>query len=378
MKKRISIIFVCLTLICSTVTFTSANYNDTIYVDDDGTADYTSIQDAIEAADDGDTIHVYPGTYYGLITINKTLTLTGEEAATTIIDGEQLGEDTITVTANDFHISGFTIRNSPRGYGYNSGLKLYHAHNCTIEHMVFTDNCWAAEIRDSENCMFKDNQIIDNVQGGVHLVFADAAVIKDCFFTGSERRGLQIFKGNDQIIMENTFINCGISMGAQPPPGNTIHCTITDNTVNGKPLVYLEQEQGKIINDAGQVILNQCKGIIIRNLDIANTSTGISIYKSSFIFVLGNTVTNNFHGIGVGKSFFVTLRNNKIIDNWYNGIGLSGNILTNIYLNQITGNDIGLYVHQSTLALSFLNRNRDNAECNLYITPMFLPWNIQL
>lgn len=375
---KIKIICICLALVLSTSFLTVATHNDTIYVDDDGTADYTNIQEAVNAANDGDTVYVYPGTYYGLVTIDKTVTLTGENAKKTIIDGEQLGEDTITVNANTCHISGFTIKNSPRGYGYNSGLKLYHAHNCTIEHMVFTDNCWAAEIRDSENCMFKDNQIIDNVQGGVHLVFADTAVVKDCIFNGNERRGLQIFKGNDQIIMENTFIDCGIDMGAQPPPGNTMHCTITDNTVNGKPLVYLEQEQGKIINDAGQVILNQCKGIIIRNLDIANTSTGISIYKSSYIFVMGNTVTNNFHGISIGKSFFVTLRNNDIMDNWYNGIGLNGNILTNIYFNEITGNDIGLYVHQSPLAIPFLNRNHDNTECNLYVTTMFLPCPIKI
>ena len=376
--KKIVTIFIVSMLFLLTNFSTALNANKTIYVDDDGTADYTTIQDAINAADDGDTIYVYPGIYYGLITVNKTLTLTGEDTQTTIIDDEQLGEDTVTLTASNVHISRFTIRNGPRGCGYNAGLKLQNADNCVIDHMVFTDNCWAAEIRESENCVFTDNMIIDNVQGGVHLAFADGAVVKDCVFSGNERRGLQISKGNDQVISYNTFINCGIDMGAQPPPGNTIHCTITDNTVNGKPLVYLEHEQGKIIKDAGQVIINQCKGIIIRKLNIENTSTGISIYKSSFIFVLGNTIMNNFHGIGVGKLFFVTLRNNNIYDNWYNGIGLSGNILTTIYFNKITGNDIGLYVHQSPLVLPFLNNNHDNEECNLYLTPLFLPWTIRL
>lgn len=35
----------------------------TIYVDDDGNADYTNIQDAIDNANDVDTIFVYNGTY---------------------------------------------------------------------------------------------------------------------------------------------------------------------------------------------------------------------------------------------------------------------------------------------------------------------------
>ena len=32
-------------------------------VDDDGPADFTTIQDAVNAASDGDEIHVHPGTY---------------------------------------------------------------------------------------------------------------------------------------------------------------------------------------------------------------------------------------------------------------------------------------------------------------------------
>jgi len=35
---------------------------NTIYVDDSGEANYTSIQPAIDAADPGDTIYVYSGT----------------------------------------------------------------------------------------------------------------------------------------------------------------------------------------------------------------------------------------------------------------------------------------------------------------------------
>ena len=35
----------------------------TIYVDDDGGADYTTIQAAIDAANSGDTVYVYSGIY---------------------------------------------------------------------------------------------------------------------------------------------------------------------------------------------------------------------------------------------------------------------------------------------------------------------------
>ena len=45
----------------------------TITVDDDGGADFTKIQDAINAGQVGDTIRVYNGTYYERIIVNKSL-----------------------------------------------------------------------------------------------------------------------------------------------------------------------------------------------------------------------------------------------------------------------------------------------------------------
>ena len=67
----------------------------TWYVDDvpgsggpgDPPEDFTSIQDAINASIDGDTVFVYNGTYYENVGVGKTINLTGENRDTTIIDG---------------------------------------------------------------------------------------------------------------------------------------------------------------------------------------------------------------------------------------------------------------------------------------------------
>ena len=89
---------------------------NTIYVDDSGGKNYTSIQPAIDAANSGDTIYVYSGTYNENIGITEGLTLIGQNKDTTIIDG---GKNSYVVYAYgtsgneiEIHISGFTIRNA--------------------------------------------------------------------------------------------------------------------------------------------------------------------------------------------------------------------------------------------------------------------------
>ena len=349
-----------------------------IYVDDDGGADYTHIQDAIDAAVEGDTVYVYPGIYYEQIIIDIPLTLTGEDKTSTIIDGLRLKQDTVTIRADGVHISGFTIRNSSRGIQYESGLQLINVDYCVIEDMIFTDNCWAAEIRNSNYCIFTENIVSDNEQGGIHLVLSDSCIVTDCTFLGNGKKGISIFNGNDHVISSNTFIDCGLEINCATPPGSTIHLTITDNTVNGKPLVYLEYEVNKLIDDAGQVILNQCSDIMVRNLDLSNTSIGISVYKSDFIKIVGNTITNNFHGISVESSSGVSIRNNDIRNNRYYGVGIYSSSFSVLSFNEITENYIGIYLHQSIGTILYLNKVQNNYESNYFINSIFLPWNIPI
>jgi hypothetical protein len=101
---------------------------NTLYVGGAGPGNYTTIQDAIDDASDGDTIVVYPGIYYEhQVLINKALIIQGAGWATTIIDGSDalltdVGLVRI-VASGDVSFQGFTIRNAggPSGYGGGDG-----------------------------------------------------------------------------------------------------------------------------------------------------------------------------------------------------------------------------------------------------------------
>ena len=83
----------------------------TITVDDSGGAQYTKIQDAIDDADVGDTILVYNGTYHESITINKKISIIGEDKHSSVIDA--CGKDFAVKITSDYVIfENFFVKNA--------------------------------------------------------------------------------------------------------------------------------------------------------------------------------------------------------------------------------------------------------------------------
>jgi len=91
---------------------------NTLYVGGDGPGNYSTIQDAIDNANNGDTVYVYNGTYYEIVVLDKSLNLFGEDKNNTVINSKHTG-DVISITVGSTTISGFHILN-----GGNYGLYL--------------------------------------------------------------------------------------------------------------------------------------------------------------------------------------------------------------------------------------------------------------
>ena len=133
---------------------------------------------------------------------------------------------------------------------------------------------------------------------------------------------------NNNTITGNVFVNEGLYLSS--PYQNTVE----DNTVNGKPLVYLENVSDYKVEDAGQIILLNCNNISVENLDLSNTSGGIALWKTENSKISNNTVCNNNF---VGISLYDSSNNNTITGNNVSS-NVGGIYLSSSSSNAITGN----------------------------------------
>ena len=146
--------------------------------------------------------------------VNKRLTIRSENGAdTTTVAATNSSDNVFEVVADYVNISGFEMTGATSG----AGIKLYGANNSII----------------AEN----------NLSGNDY--------------------GIYLNSSSNNTITDNSFVNDGLFVSY------SYNNTVVNNTVNGKPLVYLEGVSHHTVSDAGQVILVNCSAIWVKNLDLS-------------------------------------------------------------------------------------------------------------
>ncbi|KAA0007502.1 MAG: hypothetical protein FE035_01645 [Thermoplasmata archaeon] len=278
-------------LIVFTLAFTAYNVaGKTIYVGGSGENNYTSIQDAIDDADSGDTVYVHSGVYYENINLYKPLKLIGEDKKTTVIDGMKKG-DTVFISSDNCTIQGFTIRNCSEGSFSNVLVQANDAE--VLNNIIIGGNGW-----------------------GMYLYYASSAT-----------------------IVNNTFLETDLNIIGNLSSWNT-H-TIENNTVNDKKLWYFKDLSNFTFSSssAGEVIFANCTNSTIEDVEVSGVDEGIVLGFSSNNLIKNNHVYGNYFGIRLNEADKNRVENNTVDENKY-GVYLTHSSHNYIVDNMIKYNSL--------------------------------------
>ena len=214
----------------------------------DGTiaAPFQSLQHAINLACSGDSILMFPGTYYENISVpTHHLTIGGlgllngsYQPEITIVDGQDL--------AVAFHASGdtltladFTIQHGRAPNG--AGLTLSGSHHSHVHHMIIRDNTGTGDITahginlGSSHVVIEHSLITGNY-GRKHTISVSGSnnVIRNCRIVDNNtwEYGGGIVSSSSNLLVENCLIanNNNGGLAVQYTTCNVVNCTILNNT----------------------------------------------------------------------------------------------------------------------------------------------------
>jgi nitrous oxidase accessory protein len=285
------------------------------------------------------------------------------------INGNGIADNNDRGIVLDGSIKNTIIDNTISSY-YNSNIYLKDSNNNTIAGNTISsleaENIWL--------CTSNYNTIIGNIinskdNDGIYLSSSNNNAIIDNTITSTYRQGgIYLNSSNNNDISDNSFLNSGLLIE------DSYQNNVFNNSCNGKPLVYLEDELDTVINiDAGQVILVNCDNITVKNQELSNTSVGIElwdthnthIYDNKFLkcrlgilvldsssdnLIIGNDILDSVYSIYVSESSSNTIANNTIAGDRIASEVSRGIAIDYSENNSIIGNTI--YAHMWGIYLS--------------------------
>lgn len=274
--------------------------------------DYVNIQDALDNANEGDTIKVLKGTYVENISIIKdNITLQGDDDELAVLEGTNVGIG-IEVLSNQCIINNFTIQK------FSTGLVI-EGNNINIIDSKFNNNISNGIIINGnvsilENNVFCENEIGIKIKGENHNILnnsfkknslygisnEDDLLINSSlsynFITMSEI-GILIdnIQSTNNLIENNIIGECDIGMTINGISNNIINNLSSDSKING--IVENGQENtynsNQLLRNNVGILISGNLVTVIKNIITLSESFAIEIVGDIEITIKDNVVVNN-------------------------------------------------------------------------------------
>ena len=211
------------------------------------------------------------------------------------------------------------------------GIMLKNCQNGAVHNSTFTLCYQGVSLYDCRDCAVEDNNI-SSCPIGLTVGGTNRTDIKNNQFNREIEGypapsglgiGLRMYSpAEDVTVVGNRFCGVGLDLDffTLPDNGSSSGLTIADdNTVNGKPVRFLENQKNVSLGDlpVGQIIMFNCTNSLISQSTIAQVGTAISLYKVDGCRISDCTLLNTsswMGGIWARDSSDITIRSNSMSD----------------------------------------------------------------
>jgi parallel beta-helix repeat protein len=275
----------------------SSSRGNWLYVGGSGPENYTRIQDAIKNSTSGDTVFVFHGVYNESFSIDKSITVLGEDKNTTIIDGKFENNAIVQLVAENIYFSGFKVIHSKfnlNGFGISVSSHNIVTNNIVADNQGGYGNIFLI----GEYNQINHNVIQNNTGEGIFIKNTASYNHISENNINANSRGIWLGSTDNNIITKNYIHNNsreGIYIAGTQ--NNEFSYNILEK--NGGAAFYFREDvsddiiKGNIIknNGEGLVILDAQSLIITQN---SFYSQGIQLSSSESNYWISHTITGNF------------------------------------------------------------------------------------
>ena len=267
--------------------------------------------------------------------------------------------------------SGFAVRNSSISYNAYDGIYLedycngLEVSNSTIigndgygfyvyggDGILIADNTLSLNYYTAVDvgyrgsaggCVIAGNEVVDNLDRGINVGGQTNFVLRSNIVAGNDGDGIEVW-GTSGTIEKNEIssnLHFGLILGT-----STSYVTVSnnifekngayvmfsyqtgnafsDNTVNGRPLVYLYDVDDYVVADAGQVIAAYSDRLSVKDLNLSDSSMGVELWDCD---------ESNLENLDCSGCFNGIVMYNYSCSNKVLNCNLSGSAGSGIHLN---------------------------------------------
>ena len=232
----------------------------------------------------------------------------------------------VVIEGGGFVLAGMKLQGS-------AGVQLVHVRNVTVRNLSIHDFYYGMRVEFSEGVSLEELNVSGCAEGvsvanstrvgvvgsrfygnvlGVSTLYSRSFEISNCAIEGgywgvfashspgvrvigctisNSSWGVLLLSSHRSTIAWNSFEGTGFY------PFESFELTVANNTVNGKPLVYLEGVEGVEVRDAGQIVVVSSNRVAVVGVNVSRTSVGIALIRTNNSLVESCNVAESRWGV---------------------------------------------------------------------------------